>query len=338
MSDTRRVLDNDYALKRDRALYEAERRKHNVYSEIPGLANLSNEISLAGVRYARSLINEDSSEKATALLDRMNRLTQEKYSLLKAHNIPLNYLEPEFECSICQDKGYVNTDGSSVTCVCYQKIYFERLYQFSNLIDDGNTGFDCFDENFYPQKPDKKKYYLDISPREQMLAIKDYCQNYAKIFPESAPNLYFFGPTGTGKTFMAKSIGIELLKAGFSVLYLSSTSLFPIIQQYRLNIDRNGVSNEQAYRNLITSNLLILDDLGTEPFSDSKYAELLTLLELRKSQNMNNISKTIIASNLDFKRLFQEYNERIASRIIGEFKALQFIGEDIRILKKIDTY
>jgi DNA replication protein DnaC len=82
-------------------------------------------------------------------------------------------------------------------------------------------------------------------------------------------------------------------------------------------------------------NLLILDDLGTEPGSDSKYAELLSLLELRKAQGKNNIARTIISSNLDFKRLFQEYNERIASRIIGEFQALQFAGEDIRILKKL---
>ena len=123
---------------------------------------------------------------------------------------------------------------------------------------------------------------------------------------------------------MAKSIGIEILKAGYTVLYLTATSLFPIIQQYRLNMDKDGVSSEQAYKNLITVNLLILDDLGTEAKSDSKYAELLSLLELRKAQGKKSISKTIIASNLNYKRLFQEYDERIASRIIGEFQALQF--------------
>ena len=338
MSDIRRDLDKDFAYKRDRAIYEAERRKHSVYAKIPGLAQLANEISLAGIRYARSLINESSSEESQALLDEMNRLSQKREDLLRANNIPLNYLEPEFECSICQDRGYINREGSSVTCSCYQKVYLERLYQVSYLIDDGNTGFDFFDESFFSNKRDENRYSLDISPKEQILAIKDYCRNYARRFPEDAPNLYFFGPTGTGKTFMAKSIGIELIKAGFSVLYLSATTLFPIIQQYRLNINRDGVSSEQAYNNLITTNLLILDDLGTEPFSDSKYAELLTLLELRKAQDVNKIAKTIISSNLDYKRLFQEYNERIASRIIGEFKAFQFIGEDIRILKKINDY
>lgn len=337
MSDTRRILDNEFALKRDRAVYKAERRRQDTYKKIPRLAELANEISLAGVRYARSLISHNLSTNSSEFFEELNRLNQEKETLLHENNIPLDYLEPRFECKTCTDRGYINKDGAYVPCSCYQKLYLERLYKVSNLIDDGHTGFDYFDENYFFDKPDKKKYSIDISPREQIVIIKEFCQNYVENFADkSTQNLYFFGPTGTGKTFMAKSIGIELLKVGYSVLYLSATSLFPIIQQYRLNIDRDGVSSEQSYKNLITSNLLILDDLGTEPVSDSKYAELLTLLELRKAQNISNVAKTIIASNLDYKRLFQEYNERIASRIIGEFRAFQFIGEDIRILKKIN--
>ncbi|MCX7774354.1 MAG: hypothetical protein N2376_14725, partial [Clostridia bacterium] len=88
---------------------------------------------------------------------------------------------------------------------------------------------------------------------------------------------------------------------------------------------------------LITANLLILDDLGTEPGSDARYAELLTLLEMRKAQAKLHPSHTIISSNLDLKRLFQEYNERIASRIVGEFETLQFVGDDIRLIKKIEN-
>jgi DNA replication protein DnaC len=147
--------------------------------------------------------------------------------------------------------------------------------------------------------------------------------------------MYFYGPTGTGKTFMAKSVGLELLKEGFSVLYFSATTLFPIIQKYRLNIDSEDLPAEEAYKSLITANLLILDDLGTEPKSDSKYAELLSLLEHRNMQDRIRTAKTIIVSNLDLRRLLQEYNERIGSRIIGEFQTLQFIGDDIRILKKL---
>ncbi len=337
MADTRRFLDSEYSLKRDKAIYEAERRKQIVFEKIPELSQVETEITLTGVRYARSLISEAvSSNSVDEYLEKMALLNKKKEALLREHNIPVDYMAPRFSCTICEDKGYISKDGASVPCSCYQNLYLEQLYKVSNLVDDGYTGFEFFDESFYPVNPDKKKYFTEISPRAQILEVKEQCLNFIDNFTDiSTQNLYFYGPTGTGKTFMAKSIGIEILKAGFTVLYLTATSLFPVIQQYRLNIDRDGVSSEQAYKNLITVNLLILDDLGTEPGSDSKYAELLSLLELRKAQGKNNISKTIISSNLDYKRLFQEYNERIASRIVGEFQALQFTGEDIRILKKI---
>lgn len=337
MAEIRRFLDSEFALKRDRAIYEAERRKQEVFEKIPGLAQIETEITLTGVRYARSLINEPaSSHCVNEYLDKLARLNSKKEALLKEHNIPVDYMDPRFSCTACGDKGYISKDGASVPCSCYQNLYLEQLYRVSNLVDDGETGFEFFNENYYPINPDKKKYFTDISPRAQILEVKKQCLDFIDNFADkTTQNLYFYGPTGTGKTFMAKSVGIEILKAGFTVLYLTATSLFPIIQQYRLNIDRDGVSSEQAYKNLITVNLLILDDLGTEPESDSKYAELLSLLELRKAQGKNSTAKTIIASNLDYKRLFKQYDERIASRIIGEFQALQFTGEDIRILKKI---
>jgi len=227
-------------------------------------------------------------------------------------------------------------NGTSYPCSCYNKLYHEYLYKVSNILDDGKTGFDHFDETWYSDNIDVKRYKTEVSPRSQILGIKEQCLEFIRKFDdEDTKNMYFHGPTGTGKTFMAKSIGLELLRAGYSVLYFSATTLFPIIQRYRLNIDRDDISAGDAYKSLITANLLILDDLGTEPQSDSKYAELLSLLEQRNTQNRIKPAKTIIVSNLDFRRLLQEYNERIGSRIIGEFQALHFIGDDIRILKRM---
>ncbi len=336
MADIRRFLDNKFALKRDRAIYEAERRKHELLGKITELSEIETELSLAGVRYAQALLNDANISLADEYLIKMDLLNKKKEQILLANNIPTDYLEPKFLCKLCDDRGYVQSNGASVPCSCYKKLYLEHLYEVSNLLDDGKTGFDYFDETWYSDEVDSKKYLLDISPRAQINSVKEQCKEFILKFTDNdTKNLYFYGLTGTGKTFMAKSIGLELLKAGFSVLYLSATSLFSIIQQYRLNFDRDGISGEQAYKNLISTNLLILDDLGTEPQSDSKYAELLTLLELRTAQNKIRTAKTIIASNLNFKRLSQEYNERIASRIVGDFQALQFVGDDIRIVKKL---
>lgn len=336
MADIRRFIDMEFERKRDRAVFEAERRKQELLKRIPGLSEIESEINLAGVRYAQALLNDNTASLADEYLKKIDMLGKRRDEILAANNISPDYLAPVFSCRLCQDKGYITENGASFPCSCYNKLYHEYLYKVSNILDDGNTGFEYFNEAWYSDKTDVKKNNINVSPRAQILAIREQCLEFVRNFKdEDTMNMYFHGPTGTGKTFMAKSIGLELLRAGYSVLYFSATTLFPIIQKYRLNIDSSDVSAEDAYKSLITANLLILDDLGTEPQSDSKYAELLALLEQRNIQNRIRPAKTIIVSNLDFRRLLQEYNERIGSRIIGEFQPFQFIGDDIRILKKL---
>jgi DNA replication protein DnaC len=43
--------------------------------------------------------------------------------------------------------------------------------------------------------------------------------------------------------------------------------------------------------------------------------------------------KTIISTNLGLKEIYQEYSERIFSRIIENFEILRFFGRDIRAIK-----
>jgi CheY-like chemotaxis protein len=56
----------------------------------------------------------------------------------------------------------------------------------------------------------------------------------------------------------------------------------------------------------------------------------------RQMNNLSKACKTIISTNIGMKELYEYYDERVASRIIGCFDILRFIGEDIRRLKKIN--
>ena len=47
-----------------------------------------------------------------------------------------------------------------------------------------------------------------------------------------------------------------------------------------------------------------------------------------------NGKKTIISTNLSNEELGKRYTPQIASRIMGEFQRLPFVGEDIRRLKR----
>ena len=47
-----------------------------------------------------------------------------------------------------------------------------------------------------------------------------------------------------------------------------------------------------------------------------------------------NEKSTIISSNLSLNTLEKKYTDRVASRIIGNFEVMRFLGNDIRIAKK----
>ena len=53
------------------------------------------------------------------------------------------------------------------------------------------------------------------------------------------------------------------------------------------------------------------------------------------SLQYNKITKTIISTNLSLQNLYDTYEERIVSRIIGNYNACYFYGEDIRMKKKM---
>jgi DNA replication protein DnaC len=80
---------------------------------------------------------------------------------------------------------------------------------------------------------------------------------------------------------------------------------------------------------LLNCDLLILDDLGAEFSTSFTVAAINNIINTRICDGL----PMIINSNFDFASLQETYSSRIASRIIGEFTAIEFCGEDIRQIK-----
>lgn len=338
MAEINREINAVLSARRKKAYDDMENIKAEIYKKIPDLLKIDEEITLSGIRFAQEHIRNAYDEMRPDELSRhIIILRNEKENLLKIHGYTADYLEPRYICPICRDTGTIRDPDSFETksCNCYRQLYLDSLYQVSNILGNDETGFEFFKDSYYSDIPDKKRYDSDISPKDQIIGIRNHCLDFVEGFGNLlTPNLYFFGSAGTGKTFMAKSVGLEIIKRGYTVLYLSAPTLFEIIRKARYFSEGDERNADSSYRNLIYTELLILDDLGTEPASDARYAEFLTLLEARKARSMQQASKMIISSNLRIKLLYQLYNERIVSRIAGEFGALRFFGDDIRILKK----
>ena len=93
-------------------------------------------------------------------------------------------------------------------------------------------------------------------------------------------------------------------------------------------------SNFNVLKNLLSVDLLVIDDLGTESLNNMKFSELFTLINTRLLNQNNKSTKTIISTNLSLDNLASTYGERIISRLIGSYNICYFFGDDIRIKKR----
>lgn len=334
------LIKLEYEKRQKAAADNLEARKKELYIKIPRLEDVDNEINLSGIKYSRLILqgnseDEDAAKKVQEIID---RLKAEKNRLLVGHGYPENYLEPVYQCPQCKDTGHIESDHHIEKCYCYKQLLIEYLYRESGLgpVEQGN--FSQFDESFFCDEVNVEKYGINISPRENILLIKEKCMEFIENFhlPEQK-NLFFSGPAGVGKTYMANCIAEELINRGITVLYMTSPRLFATINEYKAKAFKDEEYDDLSYRNIFESELLIIDDLGTESMSAARYAEFLNVLNARLSKNLSSPCKTIISTNFGLKELYEYYDERVASRIIGSFDIYRFAGDDIRRLKKLGT-
>ena len=100
-----------------------------------------------------------------------------------------------------------------------------------------------------------------------------------------------------------------------------------IFEQYGL--PQPDVSRTADY---FSSDLLILDDLGTEFSTQLSVSVVYNIINTRLLKGLS----TVISTNLDLKEISETYNDRIASRIVGSYTICPFFGNDIRQIKSVN--
>ena len=215
-------------------------------------------------------------------------------------------------------------------CKCFKQALLNESYKQSNINKLEEENFETFDIGFYSNKRNKEKYGIEKSPLENIECIKNIALNFAKNIdlPETK-NLLFVGNTGLGKTFLANAIAKEVLSQGKTVVYQTAPILMDKIIEYKFNFDKTA-NDKQEYNKIFDVDLLVVDDLGTETMSNNKFTELFNIINTRLLRN----KKIVISTNLTLNELYKQYDERVMSRLIGNFTICKFIGEDIRLKKK----
>jgi DNA replication protein DnaC len=331
------IIKNEYDKRQKHAVDSLESRKIEVFSKIPRLEQIESEIQLMGVRYNKMILlgKYPAEDVPDELSQKIEKLKKERESLLENGGYPVNYLNLIYQCPLCRDTGFVDGEVGSEKCGCYKQLLVDLLYKSSNMLLTETENFKCFDEGYYPDVVDEKRYGIKKSPREHILGIRDKCLSFVESFTSpDEKNLFFCGPTGVGKTFMANCIAREILEKGWTVLYQTAPVLFDVISTYKARPFKSEALDDGAYKSMFDVDLLIIDDLGTESRTATRYAELLNILNIRYTNNLSRPCKTIISTNFSPEELFEYYTERVESRIIGFFSLFKFVGEDIRKVKR----
>lgn len=153
----------------------------------------------------------------------------------------------------------------------------------------------------------------------------DLCRDYVKHFAdvrEAGQGIIMAGTTGTGKTFLAACIANALLEKGYRVRFTSLTRL-------NSKVTANYGNGYPIIEELLTYDLVVLDDLGTERktpvANENAYQVIDTLSE--KGIPM------IFTTNLSLAEMSNDStldNARIYSRLFPRCRTLKFEGHDRR--------
>lgn len=215
---------------------------------------------------------------------------------------------PVYECKDCSDTG---TLKNGKRCKCFKKEVSRLTFETLGIT---NKKFPSF----------KTAKYMDVNNLEKIYGkIKKFCE----VFPDTTKNIIISGTVGTGKSYLAGCVANDLLKKGYNVVFITAIELNAILLKYHTA----PIDEKSLYLEVLTDcDLLIIDDLGTEPIYQNVTSEyLLTILSERTLKQ----KPFIITTNLDQEHLLMRYQERTLSRINDKRNGvfIQITGEDLRI-------
>lgn len=300
-------------------------REREVRDKVPEIRGVDAALrALVGEVVALTAAGGDVSEALAEIERKSAALCAEREAALVSHGFPAGYLDERYTCPVCRDGGYL-PDGEM--CACLAALYGEeREKELASAIRLGAEGFREFDLSYY-----------EGEARECMELTLSFAREYAVNFGPESPNLLFQGGTGLGKTFLSGCVAKVVSGRGRAVVYESAQGAFRAFEEQKFS--RGAETGEAAaaaekVRRILSCDLLILDDLGTELTTGFTQSALYNILDARLTAG----KKTIVSTNLSDAEIAARYIPQVVSRLNGEFDTLLFMGRDIRAIKKQRRY
>ena len=274
-----------------------------LYGCIPNLEAIDKAIGQKNVAMIRSGILHKNKAQQSALQQEIEALMKERHALLMQYGVDEAVYKPKWDCPLCEDRGYL-TDGT--LCKCYQQ---ERI---QNIIEQSGMSAAMQQYRF-------ENFYLDGFDKPEDIQKKvEWCKQFARQIVNGTCNdsLFLRGDVGRGKTHLSSAIANAVLAGGKTVIYKRAADLFDMIRRYKY--EESTQRWHEVLDQLISCDLLVIDDLGAERTTDFVTEQLVLLLEERNYRN----KPWIINSNLKLSQIQDSYNTRVSDRIMDRATAI----------------
>lgn len=303
-------IKQEYDGKYLRAQEAARLRRAEVHAKISEVAQIDAVMGSSGLRIFEATLKNDQA--ALEAIEAENcALNKKRAELLISAGYPADYTEVKYECDKCGDTGVV--DYRMCSCM-KEKLIIAGLESSGMYSLIKSQTFDNFELRYYSGEA-----------LQRMKTIVEIAKAYADKFePEKSGSIIMMGNTGLGKTHLSSAIGGVIAKKGNDVYYTGAVDMLSDFESDRFGYDRGESST--AVEKYFSCDLLIIDDLGTELINQFSTSSLYNLLNSRLVKN----KATIINTNFTRDELRKKYQDRITSRIFGEYTVLPFLGTDIR--------
>lgn len=315
--DLLKELELEYEQIRSENEREEVRRKEQIRRQEPEVDALVREREEMVFGTLRSILK--GSADTESLPEKMEQVSAQIRRKLTERGYPDDYLAPVYRCSICKDTGRTG-ELVKEPCICLKKAYQQKLRSRIGLDSQKKETFETFDLNVFPNE---KIQGQSFSQRDLMKLHMTTCKKWSDEYPETAyRDLVLTGGTGLGKTFLLHAMAERLIERNVNVLLISAYRTLEILR-------KSYYSNDLEQNDLMEAEVLMIDDLGSEPMMQNVTVEqLFNLLNERQNRNLS----TVISTNLDMAKFRERYTERIASRLRDSryCKVLNLLGSDIR--------
>lgn len=171
-----------------------------------------------------------------------------------------------------------------------------------------------------------EKYDFDIAKahgvKPQVVRELASCE-----FVKQNRNIILAGPSGTGKTFLARTLGVEALRRGHTVISRTTSNLVNELFE-----KRDSFRFGKIFSRYLHVRVLVLDDLAYLPFAPEKVEYIFSLVFDRHELRTGSTIVTTNADVTEWWKFFptQSMGMAFSDRLLGGAQGIHFSGPSIR--------